>query len=258
MKCTKIDSSKDNLNVKFEITGVDDAFINTLRRTVIEEVPTLAVEDIDIKDNSSALFDEMLALRLGLIPIKTDIGSYQLPTTQAEITERSAKCTLQLSLKANKKGMVYAKAVQSKDPKCTFAYEDMPIVKLIAKQKVDCTLWAVMGQGKEHIKWSPGLIWYNQNAKITIKDNKELLEQFKHKFPELIFDKSGKISEKLIRENNLVDAVDRVCPELVDVEYQDGEYTAKLESFGQLTTKEILTEAAKIIQAKAKEMEKLL
>ena len=77
------------------LKGGNEVFANTIRRLIIEEVPTLAVEEVEVKDNSSALHDEMLALRLGLVPIKTDLKSYKLPKNQDEINEKSATCTLQ-------------------------------------------------------------------------------------------------------------------------------------------------------------------
>ena len=56
--------------------NTEEFFANTIRRLIIGEVPTLAVEDVEIKENSSQLYDEMIALRLGLSPIKTDLNSY--------------------------------------------------------------------------------------------------------------------------------------------------------------------------------------
>ena len=258
MKLTKTSVSKDGLKMQCELQGSEDSFVNTIRRMILEEVPTLAVEDVEIRENSSALFDEMLALRLGLIPIKTDLSSYGLPESESDLTERSAKCHLQIELKASKKGTVYAKDAKSKDPNCTFVHADMPVDKLIEKQKLDCTLWAVMGQGKEHIKWAPGHLWYAQNSKLTVKNDVKLLEEFKDSFPTAIFDKSGKISEKLILENDLVDAVDRICDDLVKVQYQEGSYTLKLESWGQLDCKEIFVTAAQMLGEKAKQMAALL
>ena len=43
-----------------------DAFANLIRRSCMDEVPTLAVEDVEFGDNSSALYDEVVAHRLGL------------------------------------------------------------------------------------------------------------------------------------------------------------------------------------------------
>ncbi|MFA7304420.1 MAG: DNA-directed RNA polymerase subunit D, partial [Methanoregula sp.] len=65
-------SLDDNL-ARFTLSGARPGFANAFRRAMIGEVPTLAIEDVRIYDNTSALFDEMLAHRLGLIPIKTDL-----------------------------------------------------------------------------------------------------------------------------------------------------------------------------------------
>ena len=69
-------SRLDDSVARFTIHGATPAFANALRRSMIGEVPTLAIEDIRIYDNTSVLFDEILAHRLGMIPIKTDLSQY--------------------------------------------------------------------------------------------------------------------------------------------------------------------------------------
>ena len=63
---------KDDERAVFVVDGVDDTFINTIRRICLVEIPTLAIEDVNIFKNDAKMFDEVLAHRLGLIPIKTD------------------------------------------------------------------------------------------------------------------------------------------------------------------------------------------
>jgi len=254
MKLTTIKISKDKLKMSFELNKTTESFVNTLRRMVIEEVPTLAVEDVTFRQNNSALFDEMLALRLGLTPIKTDLSSYSLPSGPEDIEERNAKCTLEIGLKVAKKGTVYAGAAKSKDPKCTFVYPKMPIVKLHTKQKIDLSMLAVMGQGKEHTKWSPGHVWFRNKAALTIKQNAKLLEENKNRYPPQIFDKSGKISAKQIEENDLFDAVDRICDDLIKVVYSGDTFIIDVESWGQLSISEMLQTAAEMLGAKATEL----
>ena len=74
-------ASLDDSLARFTLSGASPAFANAIRRAMIGEVPTLAIEDVRIYDNTSALFDEMLAHRLGLIPIRTDLTTYTTKDT---------------------------------------------------------------------------------------------------------------------------------------------------------------------------------
>ncbi|MCJ7761810.1 DNA-directed RNA polymerase subunit D, partial [Candidatus Bathyarchaeota archaeon] len=67
---------REGNTIRFMVSGVTPAFANALRRTVIAEVPTMAIDDVMILENTSVLFDEFLAHRLGLIPLTTDLDAY--------------------------------------------------------------------------------------------------------------------------------------------------------------------------------------
>jgi len=56
----------------FDLIGVDASIANAFRRILISELPTMAIEHVYIKNNTSIIQDEVLAHRLGLIPIKAD------------------------------------------------------------------------------------------------------------------------------------------------------------------------------------------
>ena len=78
MKIEKIKEEKKKNKLSILLKDTDEVFANAIRRLILEEVPTLAVEDLEIKENNSALYDEFIGLRLGLIPLKTDLKSYNL------------------------------------------------------------------------------------------------------------------------------------------------------------------------------------
>ena len=76
MEIRVLENNKEEGKLSFILKGADVAFANALRRVIVEEVPTMAIEDVEFRKNSSILYDEIIAHRLGLIPFKTDLKSY--------------------------------------------------------------------------------------------------------------------------------------------------------------------------------------
>ncbi len=62
-------NNKDN-KLSFVINDINPALANTLRRLIIIEVPVLAVDEVEFEKNNSGLYDEIIAHRLGLVPLK--------------------------------------------------------------------------------------------------------------------------------------------------------------------------------------------
>jgi DNA-directed RNA polymerase subunit D len=258
MKLEKINEDKKNGKIVFLFKGSDEVFTNTIRRLVLEEVPTLAVEDLEIKENTSALYDEMLGLRLGLLPIKTDLKSYNFKIDCKCAGEGCAQCELSIGLKSSKKGFVNADEAVSTDPKCNFVNDEMPIVKLLSKQKIDVNMKAILGKGKNHAKWSPGMGFYRKEPVLSIGNvkNPELLSK---KCTDGVFTIKGnkvEINKDKLYGSNLLEFYSEL-DEGVKIEYTDN-FIFTLESWGQLSCKEILQTCANILINKSEEMEKLI
>src|SRR6056297_3300546 len=60
-------------SARFLVRGLTPAFANGLRRAMIADVPTLSIDTVRFVENSSVMFDEMIALRLGLVPLTTPL-----------------------------------------------------------------------------------------------------------------------------------------------------------------------------------------
>jgi DNA-directed RNA polymerase alpha subunit len=153
---------------------------------------------------------------------------------------------------------VYASDIQSKDPKCVPVYPEMIIARLLAKQKIELQATAILGTGRKHAKWSPGLVWYTYTPSLKINQNSPKLNEFREKYPPQIFDKSGKIQKDSIIALGLVDAVDGVCDDIITVDYDTSSFIFTIESWGQLSCKEMVENAADILLNKCEEMEKLI
>ncbi|MDR3101878.1 MAG: DNA-directed RNA polymerase subunit D [Methanocalculaceae archaeon] len=164
-------SRLDDSVARFTISGATPAFANALRRSMIGEVPTLAIEDVRIYDNTSVLFDEILAHRLGLIPIKTDLSQFGRRSECSCEGRGCPHCTISFTLSVEGPGTVISGDLISMDPRTTPVHNNIPIVKLWETQKVVLEATAELNTGNEHAKWQPTLACgYKEFPIITIHD----------------------------------------------------------------------------------------
>jgi DNA-directed RNA polymerase subunit D len=138
--------------VRFLLEGVDVAFANALRRTMISEVPSMAVDDIFIFDNSSVVPDEVLAHRIGFVPLKTDLDSYVLPEKcecGSDLGCSLCRVVLTLDVRADAGNRTVTSGdFVSEDPKIVPASPDIPLTKLAPGQAVRLEGYARLGAGK--------------------------------------------------------------------------------------------------------------
>lgn len=153
-----------NLSV-FTFKDVDNGIVNAFRRVILDDVPTFAIEDVEVVINESPIYDEALAHRLGLVPLKTDSKSYNLKSECKCSGVGCALCEVKLALAQEGEGFVYSSSIKSDDPKIVPAYDTIPVTKLFGNKKVELNLKAVLGTGREHAKWSPAHTYMRENGK---------------------------------------------------------------------------------------------
>ena len=138
----------------FDVRGVTPSFLNALRRTMLSQVPKLAIDDVTIYDNTSALFDEMVAHRLGLLPVPTDLNQF---VRRSECTcngEGCANCTVLFTLSKEGPCTVYSgDLTPAADAKFRIVDPKVPIVKLLEGQRLMLEAGAILGSGEQHAKW---------------------------------------------------------------------------------------------------------
>lgn len=256
MKVTVHEKSEEKIN--FTLQGVSSAYANTLRRLMIGEVPTMAIEDVIINKNDSVLYDEIIAHRLGLIVLKTDLKSYNMQSVCKCKGAGCAQCQLKLTLNVEGPKTVYAEDIKSTDPKVIPVYPKTVLVKLLEGQKLEVEATAVLGIGKEHSKWNPGLIWYYNEPTFTINNKHKDFEKFKDQFPTQVFNAKGQIDEKLINTPQLIDACTGVNEEIVKVEHDRESFVFTVESFGALSASEIVETAMEVYDGQIKSFEGLV
>ena len=172
---------KGDRKTKFTIKGVNPAFVNGIRRAIQVSVKSFAVDSINIYENTSVMFNEMLAHRMGMLPIQTDPKTYKNKDKVTLMVEKEGPCT------------VYSKDIRSTDPKIEVVDKKIPIVKLGKGQKLKVEMEAIVDSGKNHTKWLPGILSYNYE-KDTFNVN---LESFGGMEPkEILIQAAQEIKEK--------------------------------------------------------------
>ena len=72
-----LETEDERISIKF--SDVPRQYVNAIRRISISEVPTMAIDDVVMLENSSVMHDEAIAHRLGLVPLRTDLKRFGTP-----------------------------------------------------------------------------------------------------------------------------------------------------------------------------------
>ena len=255
--------SIDN-ETKFVLKDSNPAFANTLRRTILTEVPTLAIAEIIVLENSSPLYDEIIAHRLGLIPLVTPLDDL---TLREKCTCGGVGCTAcEVHMELLYEGESTVDSVYSEQLKVTndpespikAVFPKIPILKLSRKQRVHIECIARLGYGKNHARWQPvSTISYKYYPEVKINKEKCVLCQ------ECIPECPAKILE--IKNDELISIDDKDCIlcdmcsdtcqyDAIQAKGDDKNLLFAMSSTGALKTERILNEALKKISDTAKEV----
>jgi len=145
--------------IRFLLSGVTPAFANGIRRACMSEVPTLAIDEISLYDNTSVLFDEQIGLRIGLVPIKAENLDQLSTPEECECGGTGCPgCRVEFMLSAEGPGMVYSSEINFTDPTVVPAFDKIPIVILGENEKLVIEGYATKQTGKDHAKWQSGTL----------------------------------------------------------------------------------------------------
>jgi DNA-directed RNA polymerase subunit D len=150
--------SREQDTLRFVLSDVSPAFANAIRRIILAEVPVMAIDDVMILENNSVMYDEILAHRLGLIPVTTD-QTYNLPeecTCKSELGCEKCRASLSLEVEASDPvEVVYSSNLKPENPEVKPVSDKIPIIKLAQGQRVKLEAYARLGRGRDHAKWQP-------------------------------------------------------------------------------------------------------
>ena len=269
------------------IKGIEAPFANALRRILIDDIETIAVDKVVIYQNTSVMQDEILAHRLGLIPILVNPDLFDDKSKTDEFDEKNC-VKFYLNVKCVRKNEFidkdcsnmkkedylenhYVLAKQFKwepigdqaekfkvdPPKMLF--DEILVNKLGENQEIELEVYCSKNSGKVHTKWSPvSTAYYKLKSVVGIK--KEIkgkqAEKMKNLCPMNVFGINKK--KKLIIENEDNCTFCRAC--IDDEELGDDILLAKermnyiftIESIGAIDALTLFKKALKFLIKKSR------
>lgn len=243
--------------VRFVVSGTDTSVVNALRRAMVAEVPKLAIEEVTVYDNTSALFDEMVAHRLGLVPIPTDLNLLNFREQCVCKGEGCPNCTVLYTLSKEGPGTVYSGDLQPTDRKWEIKDKRIPIVKLLSGQRVMLEATAILGTSKQHAKWQVvTAAGYKYYPVIELLSSECPEDGACAKVAPAVFSyENGQVRVKDPEAYKFSGEALKMCKDHIKVDFRRDKFVFKLETDGALPAKEVLTRAIAALKDKLKGFE---
>jgi len=252
---------KENKGV-LKIEDTDVYFVNSLRRVMLAELPKLAIDDVIVYDNTSALFDEIISHRLGLIPIPTDLQILAFRNECKCSGKGCPSCTVRYTLSKEGEGVVYSGDLQPEHPSYAITETTIPIVELTKDQRVILEVEAVLGRGRDHAKWQVVLApRYRMETIITVdkkrmNDVKAFIEELPKDLVEL---KGDKLEIKDISKMSVLETyIQKNKEDYIIMKKDPTKLTFSFETDGSMSAKAALQESISILKKKYEEFRGLL
>lgn len=270
-------------HMKFTLEGTDSSMANALRRVLIAEVPTVAIDLVEVERNSSVLCDEFIAHRLGLVPIRSDLAPSMKFPWEEDPTDQNQEVTMELDVTCREDVMhVTTNDIASESPRVKpvgqSAAEETAsggalIAKLAKGQQLKMKCIARKGIGKDHAKFSPvaTAVFHNEpsievDPEVSARMNLDEKRAFVDSIPKKAWDERGRALFRLVEETGALEVDDpSLCtfdgepehrakelgyPDLVRISPSPDTFAFSVETTGALRPDEVLVMALDVLRDK--------
>ncbi|KAK8564268.1 hypothetical protein V6N13_005501 [Hibiscus sabdariffa] len=279
----KIRELKDDY-AKFELRDTDASMANALRRVMIAEVPTIAIDLVEIEVNSSVLNDEFIAHRLGLIPLTSERAMSMRFSRDCDACDGDGQCefcSVEFHLRAkcmsDQTLDVTSNDLYSSDHTVvpvnftdSAGYDSSEqrgviIVKLRRGQELRLRAIARKGIGKDHAKWSPAAtVTFMYEPEIHINEDMmdtltlEEKQSFVESSPTRVFDIDPNTQQVVVVDPEAYTYDDEVLkkaeamgkPGLVEIYAKEDSFIFTVESTGAIKASQMVLNAIEILKQK--------
>jgi DNA-directed RNA polymerase subunit D len=242
---------REDRSARFLVRDVSPAFANGIRRAMIADVPTLSVDNVRVIENSSVMFDEQIAHRLGMVPLTTPAGEFEMGDV------------VTLSIDVEGPDTAYSGDLVSADSVVEPADENIPIIDLKDDQRLELEAEAVLDSGKTHAKHQGGVaVGYRHLQYVDIVgDAGEFEEQEPDILRGVIEERVAEHAEGNATNGELVpteafdhDLTNRYPGKDVEVRDVANAFVFDVKTDGSLSVEELVTRAVDSIEDRATEL----
>jgi DNA-directed RNA polymerase subunit D len=228
---------------RFVARGLTPAFANGIRRAMIADVPTFSIDDVRFVENSSVMFDEMIGLRLGLVPLTTPLDDFEVGDV------------VTLALDVEGPATAYSGDIETSDPLVQPADKNVPIIELKEGQRLELEADAVLDTGKSHAKQQGGVaVGYRHLQRVDVVGDDPDAE-FDEQEPNIlrgVIEEDGELVPTDEFDNDLTNRYPGKELDVIDV---PGAFVFHVETDGSFTVDELVTRAVDSIESRAAELE---
>ncbi|MFP8958634.1 DNA-directed RNA polymerase subunit D [Natrialbaceae archaeon A-CW3] len=233
---------REERSARFLVRGVTPAFANGIRRAMVADVPTLAIDEVRFIENSSVMFDEQLALRLGLVPLTTP--------PEDEFVDGDV---VTLSIDVEGPGTAYSGDLISSDELVKPAEQNVPIIQLKDNQRLEAEADAVYDRGKDHAKHQGGVaVGYRHLQRVEVGDDLPEFEDQESQIIRGVIEDDGELVPTTEFGHDLAE---RYPGKEVHVEDVPNAFVFHVETDGSFSVEELVTRAVDSLDRRAAELE---
>ncbi|KAK4290924.1 hypothetical protein Pmani_034083 [Petrolisthes manimaculis] len=186
--------SMDDIDMELDFIGFNISLVNAYRRIILAEVATMAIEKVYMYNNTSIVQDEVLAHRLGLVPLKVDPRFFEFRNKDEKEWGAQDSVKYELKVRCSKNPQASDKETNPdilyKDRKVLSSslkwmpignqtdifqessmqplHDDILLAKMNCGHLINLEAYAVKGIGSDHAKFQPGLSWYRMLPEIKL------------------------------------------------------------------------------------------
>jgi DNA-directed RNA polymerase subunit D len=235
---------RDERKADFLVRGVTPAFANGIRRAMIADVPTFSVDTVRFIENSSVMFDEQIAHRLGLVPLTTPVDEFEEGDT------------VTLSMDVEGPATAASQDLRSAEAMVEPAIDGIPIIELKESQRLELEADAVLARGKSHAKHQGGIsVGYRHLQRVEIAGDA----------PEFAEDETQNLRGHIEEDGEVIptaefdnDLTERYPGKEVEVHDVANAFVFHVETDGSFSVEELVTAAVDSIERRAVELEEAI